>query len=189
MDTACLLDAGSYTITYMAVDGFNKPSDESATVAVLEITTVNSEYTEIQYTADPADYGMTWDNGTEPTLSEGNKVIYVTPTGAGSKSGCRLGQRQSGRVYAAMLAAADGDVLYLQAGEYTNHLAPIENKSVRISGGFDAVNGTWTARDGWVNKTIINASSNATVPFVKAATGKTIEVDGLCFEDLPLEWF
>ena len=173
--------AGPYGVQFEPVNGYTTPIEQIVTVSAGQTTSVSAGYVAVDVSRDPADYGMTWDNGYEPSIIDPNKVIYVTPTGAGSKSGDSWANAKAG-IYTAMLAANDGDALYLQEGRYTDHLAPIENKSVRVYGGFAAADGSWAARDGWTHKTIINASSNATVPFVKPAAGKTIAVDGLCFE-------
>ena len=176
------LDPGTYTVTYKEVTGFTTPGNESATVADLEITMITAIYVSNVKTSDPTAYGMEWDNGTEPTLEGTQKIIYVTPTGAGGKTGVDWANAKAG-LYAAVLAATSGDVIYMQEGTYTAHYAPIENKSLRIYGGFDAEVPTWAGRDGWTHRTTIDAVNNSEVFFANIQTAVNLTIDGLCFKN------
>ncbi|MFA6930009.1 MAG: right-handed parallel beta-helix repeat-containing protein [Lentisphaeria bacterium] len=176
---SALLDPGVYAITYKDVAGYITPANGSATVVASESTTASGTYVAQPDSSDPTDYDMVWNNGTEPTLGEGKKIIYVSPAGAGNFSGDSWANAKAG-LYTAGLAASDGDLLYVQEGAYTSHLAPVAGtKSIGIYGGFTIAGGTWATRDGFASPTIIDASSNPSVPFIRPESGVTQTVDGL----------
>lgn len=170
---------GPYGVQFEPVNGYTTPIERIVTVSADQTTSVSAGYVAVDVSHDPTDYGMVWDNGTEPTLGEGNKVIFVTPTGAGNFSGDSWANAKAG-LYTAGLAASNGDVLYLQEGTYTSHLAPVAaTKSIGIYGGFTVADGTWATRDGFANPTTIDATSNPSVPFIKPESGVTQVVDGI----------
>ena len=177
--TTLTLAPGSYTVTYQPVAGYVTPSSTFIAVLVDQTTTVGVTYTTGDLSADPADYGMTWINETEPSIIDPNKVIYVTPTGAGSKDGTSWANAIDGMANA-MAAATSGDALYLQEGTYASPATTYSGgHSMAIYGGFTVDGGTWATRNGWTHKTIIDASSTPTVPFVSS---HYITIDGLSFE-------
>jgi len=82
-----LLDVGSYTVQFKAVEGYHTPASKSVEIVAEQTTEIS-----VLYSADE-EIPLTWDNGTEPVLEEGNKVIYVTPNGAAIIAGT-AGQMQ-----------------------------------------------------------------------------------------------
>ena len=173
--------AGSYGVQFEPVNGYTTPIEQIVTVSAGQTTSVSAGYVAVDVSHDPTDYGMVWDNGTEPTLAEGAKVIYVTPTGAGSNDGSSWANAKAG-IYLAQLEANDGDVLYLQEGNYTNHLAPLSSsKSIAVYGGFTVEDGTWATRNGWTHRSIIDATSNPNIAFAQPAADENQIIDGLCF--------
>ena len=107
---------------------------------------------------DIPSFEITHDNGTEPASGT---VWYITPDGAGQKTGTSWSDAASGSmVHAIIQSASSGDRVYFSEGEYISDYPITLPAGVSLYGGFKLNNPSWESRNAFTNQTIWTPSYN-----------------------------